>query len=104
TKNEDYSSKITISNQSPEIMVIGRTLIDENGAIFVFQSLDVLDKTKTETTKIIFVAAAIAIILTTIIAFFLSTNINLSLVQLKEAAIELAKGEFNTKLLVVSND
>lgn len=104
TKNEDYSSKITISNQSPEIMVIGRPLIDEDGAIFVFQSLDVLDQTKAETTKIIFVAAAIAIVLTTIFAFFLSTRITLPLVQMKEAATELAKGEFNTKLPVVSND
>lgn len=103
-EKEDYNSKITISNQAPEIMVIGRPLIGEDGAIFVFQSLDVLDQTKAETTKIIFVAAAIAIVLTTIFAFFLSTRITSPLMQMKEAATELAKGQFKKKLPVVSND
>ncbi len=103
-KEGSYSSKITISGENPEIMVTGTPLANEEGAIFVFQSLDVLNETKAETTKIIFVAAAIAIVLTTIFAFFLSTRITSPLVQMKEAATDLAKGEFHTKLPVVSND
>lgn len=99
-----YSSKITVSGENPEIMVTGASLANEEGAIFVFQSLDVLNETKAQTTKIIFVAAAIAIVLTTIFAFFLSTRITSPLVQMKEAATDLAKGEFHTKLPVVSND
>lgn len=103
-KNDLYNSKITIGNDKPEIMVSGTPLEGDKGAIFVFQSLDVLNQTKAETTKIIFVAAAIAIVLTTIFAFFLSTRITSPLMQMKEAAKNLARGEFNTKLPVVSND
>lgn len=99
-----YNSKITISGEEPEIMVTGTPINGENGAIFVFQSLDVLNQTKAETTKIIFVAAAIAIVLTTIFAFFLSTRITSPLVQMKEAATNLARGEFHAKLPVVSHD
>lgn len=99
-----YNSKITISDVEPEIMVIGTPLTNDNGAIFVFQSLDVINQTKAETTKIIFVAAAIAIVLTTIFAFFLSTRITSPLMQMKEAATDLEKGEFNTKLPVLTKD
>lgn len=101
---ESFNSKITISSEDPQIMVIGTPLIEDDGAIFVFQSLNVLNQTKAETTKIIFVAAAIAIVLTTIFAFFLSTRITAPLMQMREAATDLAKGEFHTKLPVVSND
>src|SRR5690625_144837 len=99
-----YSSKITIANEEPEIMVIGTPLQNGDGSIFVFQSLDVINQTKAETTKIVFVAAAIAIVLTTIFAFFLSTRITYPLVQMKEAATDLAKGKFHTKLPVLTND
>ncbi|MBO1003079.1 ATP-binding protein [Pseudogracilibacillus auburnensis] len=104
TDREPFNEKITLNDDDTEIMVIGKPLNKKDGAIFVFQSLDVINQTKAETTKIIFVAAAIAIVLTTIFAFFLSTRITAPLIQMREAAIDLAKGEFNTKLPVVSHD
>src|SRR5690625_1232831 len=64
----------------------------------------VLNKTHAETTISIYVVAAIAIVLTTIFAFFLSTRITAPLIQMRKAAIQVAKGEFNTKLPVLSND
>src|SRR5699024_8196092 len=67
-------------------------------------SLDVINQTKAETTKIIFVAAAIAILLTTIFAFFLSTRISAPLIQMRKASMGLARGEFDTKLPVLTND
>src|SRR5699024_8693696 len=76
----------------------------QDGMIFIYQSLDVINKTKAETTKIIFIAAAIAIVLTTIFAFFLSTRITAPLIKMREAAIGLAKGEFSTKVPVLTND
>lgn len=103
-EEEALNSKISISDEEPEIMVIGIPLKNADGSILVFQSLDIINQTRAETTKIIFVAAAIAIVLTTIFAFFLSTRITYPLVQMKEAATNLAKGEFDTKLPVLSND
>src|SRR5690625_2536208 len=93
-----------LSEDDMEIMVIGTPLEKKAGGIFVYQSLDVINQTKAETTKIIFVAAAIAIILTTIFAFFLSTRITAPLIQMREAAIDLARGEFNKKVPILTND
>ena len=104
TDRQPYNEKMTILEDESEIMVVGTPISHKDGAIFVFQSLDVINQTKAETTKIIFVAAAIAIVLTTIFAFFLSTRITAPLIQMREAAIDLAKGEFNTKLPVLTHD
>ena len=104
TDNEVFNEKISLPNVETELMVIGIPLRKKEGAIYVFQSLDVINQTRAETTKIIFVAAAIAIVLTTIFAFFLSTRITAPLIQMRKAAIQLAKGEFNTKLPVLTHD
>src|SRR5699024_4894725 len=70
----------------------------------VYQTLDVIHQTKAQTTKIIFHAAGIAIILTIIFAVFLSTRITSPLIKMREAAFELARGEFNTKVPILTHD
>src|SRR5699024_3697102 len=77
---------------------------DKGKAIFVYQSLAVVDQTKAETTKIIYLAAGIAIVLTTIFAFFLSTRITSPLIKMREAAFNLTRGEFNTKVPILTHD
>src|SRR5699024_2967600 len=104
TQNEVFNEKLTVPNNDSEIMVIGIPMRKQQGAIYVLQSLDVINQTRAETTRIIYVGAAIAIVLTTIFAFFLSTRITAPLIQMRKAAIQVAKGEFNTKLPVLSND
>ena len=47
----------------------------KTGAVFIYQSLDVIKETTNSTTKFILLVAGVAIILTTIFAFFLSTRI-----------------------------
>src|SRR5690625_5137825 len=98
-----YNEKIEI-DENLEARVIGIPTRGHKGAIYVYQTLDIINQTRAETTKIIFVAAAIAILLTTVFAFFLSTRITSPLIQMREAAINLAKGEFNTKLPVLTHD
>ena len=49
-------------------------------------------------------AAGIAIILTTIFAFFLSTRINAPLVKMREAALAIARGKFDTKVPILTQD
>src|SRR5699024_1718267 len=97
TEQEVYNEKLTDPADDAEVMVIGIPLRKKEGAIYVLQTLDVINQTKAETTKIIFVAAKIAIVLTTIFAFFLSTRITAPLIQMRKAAIQVAKGEFNTR-------
>ncbi len=104
TKKNTFNEVLKLKNEEIEVMVIGLPIASEMGGIFIYQTLDVIQETKAETTKIIFVAAAIAIILTTFFAFFLSTRITSPLIQMREAAIGIAKGEFDKEVPIVSRD
>lgn len=103
TKGENVKKQIRLPGGKDQVMIVG-TPIQNNGAVFVYQSLDVVNKTKADTTKIILLAAGIAIILTTIFAFFLSTRITSPLIKMREAAFDLTRGEFNTKVPILTHD
>lgn len=75
-----------------------------NGAVFIYQSLDVMEETTRLTTKFILLAAGVAIVLTTIFAFFLSTRITSPLRKMREAAFEVARGKFDTKVPILTHD
>ena len=81
-----------------------RTELGQNGAVFTYQTLGVLKETTQKTTRLIFLAAGIAIVLTTIFAFFLSSRITAPLRKIKEAAFEVSKGKFDTKVPFSSYD
>ncbi|MGB3261771.1 ATP-binding protein [Paenisporosarcina sp.] len=94
-------------NQMESFIVLASPLNVENevhGAVFIYQSLDVIHETTKETTNIVFLSAFIAFILTTFFAFFLSTRITSPLRKMREAAFELSKGNFDTKLPAHQND
>lgn len=94
-------------NQMESYIVLASPLNVENelhGAVFIYQSLDVIHQTTKETTNIVFLSAFIGFILTTFFAFFLSTRITLPLRKMREAAFELSKGNFDTKLPTLQND
>src|SRR5690625_7893923 len=71
---EDVKEQVAIDNHESDMMIIGTPITNGVGAVFVFQSLDIIDHTKAETTRIIFLAAGIAIVQTTIFDFFFSTS------------------------------
>lgn len=76
----------------------------QNGAVYIYQSVEVGEETARETTKFILLAAGVAIILTTFFAFFLSTRINAPLRKMKQAAFEVARGKFDTKVPILTRD
>ncbi len=78
--------------------------MENGGAIFVYQNPEAVNAASMETTKIIFLAAAIAFILTTVFAFFLSSRITYPLRKMREHAFELAKGKFDSILPTTQND
>ncbi|MDQ0350888.1 two-component system sensor histidine kinase ResE [Alkalibacillus filiformis] len=94
----------TLPNANEDIIIVGVPTHDERGAIYVYQSLNVVEETTEQTTNIILLAASIAIVLTTIFAFFLSTRITAPLIKMRKAASELARGEFHTKVPVLTYD
>ncbi|MCM3766522.1 cell wall metabolism sensor histidine kinase WalK [Neobacillus niacini] len=77
---------------------------EETGAVFIYQSLEVMQQTSREATKFILLVAGVAIILTTIFAFFLSTRITAPLRKMREAAFEVARGKFDTKVPILTHD
>ncbi len=90
-----------------QFLIIGVPLHDfegGDGAVFVYQSLEVMEKTMQQTTQIILISAGVGLVLTTIFAFFLSTRINAPLRKMREAAFEVARGKFDTKVPIVTND
>ena len=94
-------------NQMESFFVLASPLNAENelhGAVFIYQSLDVIHQTTKKTTNIVFLSAFIAFILTTFFAFFLSTRITSPLRKMREAAFELSKGNFDTKVPSLQND
>jgi two-component system sensor histidine kinase ResE len=95
------------NNVDQQLMVIGvpfQTQTGSTGAVFIYQPLEVMQETTQTTTKFILLAAGVAIILTTIFAFFLSTRITAPLRKMREAAFEVARGKFDTKVPILSHD
>lgn len=75
-----------------------------HGAVFIYQSPSVLHGATEQTTRLIFFAAALAFLLTTFFAFFLSSRITYPLRKMREYAFDLAKGRFDTELPTTQND
>lgn len=76
----------------------------QKDAMFLFKSLESMEDAIQSTTRYILLAAGVAIILTTVFAFFLSTRINAPLRKMKEAALAVARGKFDTKVPILTQD
>lgn len=101
-EKQQISNQLYTANNT-EVILVGAP-IDDGGAVFVYKSLDMINQTKDQTTKLILLSAGIAILLTTFFAVFLSTRITSPLIKMKEAAHNLTRGEFNTKVPVLTRD
>lgn len=106
-KIASFPNNEQLDSGNSKVLIIGVPLRNEtssNGAVYIYQSLEVMQETTRTTTKFIFLAAGVAIILTTFFAFFLSTRITAPLRKMREAAFEVARGKFDTKIPLTSQD
>ncbi|MGG1675097.1 ATP-binding protein [Neobacillus sp. NRS-1170] len=106
-KISNLSSEKIRNNEDANYSIIGVPLHltgEENGAVFIYQSLEDMQETSRSTTRFILLVAGVAIILTTIFAFFLSTRITAPLRKMREAAFEVARGKFDTKVPILTHD
>lgn len=104
---EGYFPDNEKNKSKDEVIIVGVPLSlksNPNGGVFLYQSLEIVQNTMDQVKKIIYISAGIAIILTTVFAFFLSTRINAPLRKMKEAATNAAKGKFNTNIPIVTRD
>lgn len=107
SKRTNIDSSKQYINGEDEVLIVGvpyKVSDTKYGAVFISQSLSAVHETTKHTTKNMIYAAGIAIILTTVFAFFLSTRITYPLRKMREVAQELAKGKFDTKVPIMSND
>lgn len=106
-KISGFSSVLVQNQKDASYSVVGvpfHLKDDKNGAVYIYQSLKVTQETTHSTTKFILLVAGVAIILTTIFAFFLSTRITAPLRKMREAAFEVARGKFDTKVPILTHD
>ncbi|WP_183251343.1 ATP-binding protein [Anoxybacteroides tepidamans] len=107
-KKKTYLPNVQAQNdRNSEWLIVGVPLLTadgKQGAVFVYQSLKAVEDTTKQTTKFIFLAAFIAIVLTTVFAFFLSTRITAPLRKMRQAAFEVARGKFDTKVPILTHD
>ena len=94
------------SKDQVSAIVVGMPIyIDgDKDELFLFKSLESMEDAIQSTTRYILLAAGIAIILTTFFAFFLSTRINAPLRKMREAALAVARGKFDTKVPILTQD
>lgn len=74
------------------------------GVLFIFQNPNALHETTNQTTKLVFISAIIAFLLTTFFAFFLSSKITSPLRKMREYAFHIAKGKFDVQLPANQSD
>ncbi|NCU18903.1 ATP-binding protein [Pallidibacillus pasinlerensis] len=79
-------------------------LMNSTGAVFIYQSLDVMEDAIEATSDIILWSAGIAFILTSAFAFFLSSRVTAPLRKMRESAAEVAKGRFDVKVPILTHD
>ncbi|TDL34701.1 HAMP domain-containing protein [Jeotgalibacillus sp. S-D1] len=95
------------SNRYNNVIIVGTPVSLNNGqqgAVYIYQSLEAIQQTTEQTTRLIVLAAGIAIVLTTFFAFFLSTRITAPLRKMREGAFEVARGKFDTKVPILTQD
>lgn len=91
-------------NISAIVVGIPIYLDGQRDEMFLFKSLESMEDAIQSTTRYILLAAGVAIILTTVFAFFLSTRINAPLRKMREAALAVARGKFDTKVPILTQD
>ena len=97
----------TEENKMESYFVLGYPLSIQNeleGVLFIFQNPSALHETTNQTTKLVFVSAIIAFLLTTFFAFFLSSKITSPLRKMREYAFHIAKGKFDVQLPTNQSD
>jgi two-component system sensor histidine kinase ResE len=107
SKISGFSSVLAENQKDGSYSVVGvpfHLKDGKNGAVYIYQSMTVTQETTHSTTKFILLVAGVAIILTTIFAFFLSTRITAPLRKMREAAFEVARGKFDTKVPILTHD
>jgi PAS/PAC sensor signal transduction histidine kinase (EC 2.7.13.3) len=103
---KDVVKDIELSDEEHHALMAGAPFVKDGkrGAVFVYQPLEAMNDTTIATTKIIWLGAFIAFVMTTVFAFFLSTRIGAPLRKMRQVAFEVVRGKFDTKVPILTSD
>src|SRR5699024_7091907 len=102
--NKKIQKQIMLPDNKTEALLVGAPIQNKGKAIFVYHARALGNQTKSDTTKTMYLGAGIAVMFTIIFAFFSSTRIPSPLIKMREAAFDLTRGEFNTKVPILTHD
>ncbi|WP_010631633.1 ATP-binding protein [Sporolactobacillus vineae] len=100
-------SSFPIGKGQEQLTIVGRPVrlaTGGKGAVFVIQSLAFTQNATSQSNKLIYISAGIAILLTTFFAFFLSTRIGAPLRRMRSAVLQISSGNFDNRVPVVTRD
>ncbi|MFT9115729.1 MAG: ATP-binding protein [Sporolactobacillus sp.] len=109
-KQSSYQTIVTWvphTQNKQKLIVIGVPLhlsANRSGAVYIFQPLQISQNATVRSKRLIYISAGITIILTTFFAFFLSTRIGLPLRKMRRAALQVARGNFDMTVPVITTD
>ncbi|MGF7125712.1 two-component system sensor histidine kinase ResE [Natronobacillus azotifigens] len=101
SERAEIMTKIKLENNM-EILLSGTPF--EHGFVYTYQPMSVTNVPIDQTTGTILLIAMLAIVMMIIFVFFLSHRITAPLIKMREAALELANGEFKTKVPILTHD
>ncbi|MDN3953621.1 ATP-binding protein [Sporolactobacillus laevolacticus] len=109
TVNKIGNFKMTTNHvkKNQRLLIVGvpvRTSSGEHGAVYVIQPVQIAQNALDQSKKLIYLCAGLSILLTTFFAFFLSTRIGSPLRRMRKAALQVALGNFDITVPVITRD
>ncbi|MET1249832.1 ATP-binding protein [Sporolactobacillus sp. STCC-11] len=89
------------------LMIVGVPIHDSSnthGAVYIIQPIQIAQNALDQSKKLIYICAGFSILLTTFFAFFLSTRIGSPLRKMRKAALQVALGNFDITVPVITRD
>ncbi|MEI5906686.1 HAMP domain-containing sensor histidine kinase [Bacillus spongiae] len=107
TEGFPVEEELVRHSDDERFLSIGKPIIHEQqfiGAIFVIESLSQMDSSIKQIQEALILAGVGAVLLSVGIIIIVSKRLSKPLLQMEKAARSIAKGDFDTKLMIQSND
>ena len=95
TDNKKISYTLDIDRLKTQIYVYGKVIPDTNYCYIILMSIDPIDATSTVITSQLIYITIISLVISTVIALFMSRKISRPIMKMNETAKKLEKGDYN---------
>lgn len=99
--NQDVTAKVNLTN-GEDVLIAGKHF--DFGIIFSYQNTNNVHTVMGQSKSIVGLIAIVIVVIISIFAYFLSKKITAPLIKMRKAALEIANGEFKTKVPILTHD